>query len=65
LFDGQLSLVEEEVHFEVDIKVVPVQMPSLRIPIAVNDEVQTEFQALVAHGVIAPVTRPTPWVSPF
>jgi hypothetical protein len=39
-----------------------VQMPLRRQPVAVRDRVEAEPQKL-AENVIAPVTKPTPWVS--
>ena len=38
-------------------------MPLRRLPVAVKDKVEAELQKLVENEVIAPVTRPTPWVS--
>jgi hypothetical protein len=63
VFDGRLGLLEGDVHLEVDPNVPPVQMPLRRQPVAVRDRVEAELQKLVAENVIAPVTKPTPWVS--
>ena len=38
-------------------------MPLRRIPVAMRDRVEAELRKMVDDGVIAPVSRPTPWVS--
>ena len=63
LFDGRLGLLEGDVHLETDPSVPPVQMPLRRLPVALRDRVETELRKLVADEVIAPVTKPTKWVS--
>ena len=63
LFDGKLGLLEGEVHLEIDPNVAPVRMPLRRIPVAMRDRVEAELRKMVDDYVIAPVSRPTPWVS--
>ena len=63
LFDGKLGLLEGEVHLEIDPNVAPVKMPLRRIPVAMRDRVEAELRKMVDDDVIAPVSRPTPWVS--
>jgi hypothetical protein len=63
LFDGRLGLLEGDVHLDVDPNIRPVQMPLRRLPVAVRDHVEAELRKMVEDGVIAPVTKPTPWVS--
>lgn len=63
LFDGALELLEGGVHLEADPSVAPVQMPLRRLPIALRDRVATELRKMVEDDVIAPVTKPTRWVS--
>lgn len=63
LFDGTLGLLEGDVHLETDPSIPPVQMPLRRLPVAMRDRVEKELRQMVDDGVIAPVTRPTPWVS--
>jgi hypothetical protein len=63
LFDGHLGLLEGDVHLDVDPNIRPVQMPFRRLPVAVRDHVEAELRKMVEDGIIAPVTKPTPWVS--
>jgi transposase InsO family protein len=63
VFDGRLGLMEGDVHLEVDQNVQPIQMPLRRLPIALHDRVEAELRKLVDDEIIAPVTKPTPWVS--
>ena len=63
VFDGRLGLIEGDVHLEVDQNIQPTQMPLRRLPIALHDRVEAELRKLVNDGIIAPVTKPTPWVS--
>ena len=50
-------------HLTVDDKVRPVVMPDRRIPVAMKPKLKAELDRLVSLGVIAPVDKPTPWVS--
>lgn len=63
LFDGQLGLMQRDVHLELDPEVQPVQLPLRRLPIAVRDRVEQELKRMTAEGIITPVNEPTPWVS--
>ena len=63
LFDGKLGLMEGDIHLETDPNVKPVQMPLRRLPIALGYQVEDGLRKSVNNGVIAPVTKPTPWFS--
>jgi len=63
LFDGRLGLLGGDVHLETYPSVPPAHMPLRRLPVALRDRVETELRKLVVDEVIAPVTKPTPWVS--
>lgn len=63
LFDGKLGLLEGDVHLEADPNIAPVQMPLRRLPVALRDRVEAELRKMVDDDVIAPVTKPTRWVS--
>ena len=43
--------------------VAPVVHPPRKLPIALQEAVKSELDAMVEKKVIAPVTEPTPWVS--
>jgi len=63
LFDGRLGLLEGDVNLQTDPSVPPVRMPLRRLPVTLRGRVETELRKFVADKVIAPVTKPTPWVS--
>ena len=48
---------------KLDPNVRPVVRPSRRFPVAFQDKVKQELDAMVTKGVIATVTEPTEWVS--
>ena len=50
-------------HLEVDSHAQPQVMASRRVPISIRPAIKAELDRMVEKGVIAPVNRPTPWVS--
>ena len=63
VFDGTLGKFQGLQHLEVDPQAKPVIMPDRRTPIAIRLQLKEELDKMVKVGVIAPVTKPTPWVS--
>ena len=51
------------VKIEVDANVQPVVTPTRRIPTALEEKFKKEIDRFQNLGVIAPVDKPTPWVS--
>ena len=63
VFKSQLGCFPGVVHLEVDENVQPVVTPTRRIPTALKEKFRHEIKRLEDLGVIAPVAKPTPWVS--
>jgi len=55
LFDG-VGRLEGEVHFDIDITVLPAQLPLRRLPIGVCDQVTTELRRLESMNSITLMT---------
>ena len=52
-----------ETTLTVEKEAKPRALPSRRIPLAMQKEVKSQLDSLVARGVLIPVEEPTPWVS--
>ena len=63
VFKSQLGCFPGVVHLEVHENVRPVVTPTRRIPTALKEKFRHEIKRLEDLGVIAPVEKPTPWVS--
>ena len=63
VFKRQLGRFPGVVKIEVDANVQPVVTPTRRIPTALKEKFNKEIDRLQNLGVIAPVDKPTPWVS--
>ena len=63
IFNDEVGILPGEVHLEVDPTVTPVVMPARRIPAALKPKLKNAVDKLVDQKVIAPVNRPTDWVS--
>ena len=63
VFKSQLGCFPGVVHLEVDENVQPVVTPTQRIPTALKEKFRHEIKQLEDLGVIAPVEKPTLWVS--
>ena len=63
VFKSQLGCFPGVMHLEVDENVQPVVTPTRRIPTALKEKFRHEIKRLEDLGVIAPVEKPTPWVS--
>ena len=62
MFEGTGKL-EGEYHLELDDGVKPVVHPPCRVPVALREKLKTELDRLTENEIIAPVDRPTQWVS--
>ena len=47
----------------VDSPIPPVQHAYRKVPIEARQEIEKALQKMVDNGIIAPVTKPTKWVS--
>ena len=63
VFKSQLGCFPGVVHLEVGGNAQPVVTPTRRIPTALKEKFRHEIKRLEDLGVIAPVEKPTPWVS--
>ena len=63
VFKRQRGRFPGVVKIEVDANVQPVVTPTRRIPTALKEKFNKEIDRLQNLGVIAPVDKPTPWVS--
>ena len=63
LFDGELGELPMPYKMKLNPDVRPVVRPPRRFPVAFQDKVKQELDALVTNGVIPPVTEPTEGVS--
>ena len=61
-FEG-LGQLGPPVHFQVDERVQPVQMPVHRIPVAKREREKQALDRYVEQGVIGKVNEPTAWCS--
>ena len=63
VFDRKLGALPGVHHLRIDEAVVPVVMPSRRVPVSVQSSLKTELDRLTDMQVITPVDEPTPWVN--
>lgn len=63
LFKGELGSLPGIVKLQTDPEVRPHVAKVRRVPIAVKPKLKAELDRLSEIGVLAPVDRPTPWVS--
>ena len=52
-----------KVHLELDVLIHPVQLPLRRFPIAVQDQLEADFEQLETTGVHERIRTPSEWVS--
>nr|XP_054769525.1 uncharacterized protein LOC129277362 [Lytechinus pictus] len=62
VFTGTGKL-EGEYHLEIDDNVKPVIHPPRRVPVALREKLKIELDRLTENEIIAPVDKPTQWVS--
>ena len=61
-----INLVEvSPVQIDVESGANPVASPCRRHAFSIRDEIKAEIERMIAAGVIEPVKRATPWVSPI
>ena len=64
-FEGEVGLMQDKLHLEVDNEATPVQMQPRRVPVALKEPLKAELQRLETLGVIVRQDAPTEWVSPI
>ena len=62
VFDG-MGQLEGEYHLEVNSEILAFVHPPRKVPVSIKEKLKEELDALVEQKIIAPVSRPTPWVS--
>jgi len=63
VFADRVGLLEGEYSIHLDSQAKPVQHAPRRVPVAHRENLQKTLDDLVKQEVLAPVTRPTEWVS--
>ena len=63
VFSKEVGSFPGEVKLEIDTDVTPIVTPTRRIPTALKDDYKQELDRLTSLGVIAPISKPTSWVS--
>ena len=63
VFANEVGLLEGEYHIRLDPQADPIQHAPRRVPVARREGLRETLDDLVKREVLAPVTRPTPWVS--
>ena len=63
VFSDGVGLLEGEYHIRLDPQATPVQHAPRRVPVAHRESLQKSLDDLVEKDVLAPVNRPTEWVS--
>lgn len=63
VFGGGVGHLEGQYHIRLDESVIPVQHSPRRVPVPLRDTLQCTLTDLTQQGIIAPVQRPTPWIS--
>ena len=62
VFDG-LGCLEGTYSIVIDDSVQPVIHPPRKVPVSLRDQIKDHLDQLVKDEILAPVTRPTDWVS--
>ena len=65
VFDNGLGKLPGKVHLHVDPAYQSVILPASKVPVSVKEKFKAELKRLQDLKVIAPVDRPTEWVSQF
>lgn len=63
LFNGELGKLPVQYRIKLKPDAAPVIRPPRKIPLAMEQRVKQKLDDMVSTGVLAPVSRPTPWVS--
>ena len=63
VFGRGTGLLEGHYHIRIDPNAQAVQHPPRRVPVPLRDSLKQTLDDLEDQGIIASVTRPTPWVS--
>ena len=64
VFQGEIGKISDFKHeIKVNRDISPVVNAPRRVPIAIKEKVKTKLDEMTDLGIIAKVTKPTPWVS--
>ena len=64
VFQGEIGKISDFKHeIKVNGDISPVVNAPRKVPIAIKEKVKTKLDVMTDLGIIAKVTRPTPWVN--
>ena len=63
VFGDGVGRLEGQYHIRLDESITPVQHSPRRVPVPLREVLQHTLADLTQQGIIAPVQRPTPWIS--
>ena len=63
VFKEGVGRLEGEYHIRLNEAIDPVQHAPRRVPVAMRDRLKKTLEDMVQQDILAPVTRPTPWIS--
>ena len=63
VFREEVGHLDGDYSIRLDESVPPVQHAPRSVSVALRQPLQKELDKLVAQGILAPVTEPTPWIS--
>ena len=63
VFGKGIGLLDGHYHIRLDPKAQAVQHPPRRVPVPLRDSLKKTLDDLEDQGILAPVTKPTPWIS--
>ena len=63
MFGSGVGLLDGKYHIVLDETVTPVQHSPRRVPVPLRDVLKSTLDNLVLQNILAPVQKPTPWIS--
>ena len=63
VFGSGVGLLDGKYHIVLDETVTPVQHSPRRVPVPLRDVLKSTLDNLVLQNILAPVQKPTPWIS--
>ena len=63
VFSENVGQLEGEYHIRLNTSIEPIQHALRRVPVAIRDQLKETLDGLVQRDIIAPVAKPTSWIS--
>ena len=63
VFSKNVGQLEGEYHIRLNTSIEPIQHAPRRVPVAIRDQLKETLDGLVHRDIIAPVAKPTSWIS--